>query len=598
MATTEEIFRLVQQVEGTDKVARLKHEVEQAEAALRDLMATQRAMGSSGSQMASMVENQAQALHRLQAELTQAKKAADRLSGGTRDGGRAIMEFSRATEDAQYGLAGVLNNLPGLVAALGGGAGLAGVISLVSVGAYQLYKHWDELADLWGGGHTKTQAQEMEELAKKTEKTAAETEKLAKWEETRKRMAAQGAKPEAQSKQETAIDKAISEAGVGNVARGLDTHFGTEIQRRSEVDDPAAYRELEDAKAARDAAFKRQVGMNKASPGSGDDLVAEALARVEKAQAAANTAYVNARGKFSTDPANAARLQKTVQANPKDFGPNGEQLAKGLSDALNPQQVVLRKVAKDAGEAFGKWWQKLQEEAAEQAAKQAKAAAAAKAKAADEYLDDAAKSWDESLKAARKSRSWAGKKDGDMTPAELLAKQEHDQAEEKIAEATAKQSWLGREDEELSPEERTAKRRFEASERERKQRRTEAERQADALRREQLQAPGLDDYVRDALLNGASDRDVAGVLRGLGIDDQGVGEALLNGKGAAYQSLLKGGEVGNSQTLQGGEALRDAIQGGVTNQDYGRQQLDRLTACEGYLRAISQNRPDLTATAG
>jgi hypothetical protein len=55
--------------------------------------------------------------------------------------GRAALEFSRAAEDAQYGIAGVLNNLPGLVMMLGGGAGLAGALSLAAVGATQLVKH-------------------------------------------------------------------------------------------------------------------------------------------------------------------------------------------------------------------------------------------------------------------------------------------------------------------------------------------------------------------------------------------------------------------------------------------------------------------------
>lgn len=57
------------------------------------------------------------------------------------DGGRALLEGSRAIEDAQYGIAGVLNNLPGLVMMLGGGAGLAGALSVAGVAAAQLVKH-------------------------------------------------------------------------------------------------------------------------------------------------------------------------------------------------------------------------------------------------------------------------------------------------------------------------------------------------------------------------------------------------------------------------------------------------------------------------
>lgn len=56
----------------------------------------------------------------------------------TKNAGLAALEFSRAVEDAQYGMRGVLNNIPQLVQFMGGGAGLAGVISLAAVGLTQL----------------------------------------------------------------------------------------------------------------------------------------------------------------------------------------------------------------------------------------------------------------------------------------------------------------------------------------------------------------------------------------------------------------------------------------------------------------------------
>jgi len=56
--------------------------------------------------------------------------------------GRAILELSRGFEDAQYGIAGVLNNIPSLLAALGAGAGLAGVVSLVAVGGKLIYDNF------------------------------------------------------------------------------------------------------------------------------------------------------------------------------------------------------------------------------------------------------------------------------------------------------------------------------------------------------------------------------------------------------------------------------------------------------------------------
>lgn len=80
-------------------------------------------------------------------ELREAESAAKKLGvtvGRQGNAGMAVLEFSRAFEDAQYGIRGVLNNIPGLIAMLGGGAGLAGVISIAAVAATQL---WERMAD-------------------------------------------------------------------------------------------------------------------------------------------------------------------------------------------------------------------------------------------------------------------------------------------------------------------------------------------------------------------------------------------------------------------------------------------------------------------
>jgi hypothetical protein len=69
------------------------------------------------------------------------------VSGGGRGLGMAALETSRAVEDLQYGLAGVVNNIPGLVMALGGGAGLTAAISLAAVGVNQLYKNFLAVPD-------------------------------------------------------------------------------------------------------------------------------------------------------------------------------------------------------------------------------------------------------------------------------------------------------------------------------------------------------------------------------------------------------------------------------------------------------------------
>jgi len=69
-----------------------------------------------------------------------AQTTARAAGGGGRGASVALLELSRAVEDAQYGIRGVLNNIPGLAIALGGGAGLAGAASLAAVAVASLGK--------------------------------------------------------------------------------------------------------------------------------------------------------------------------------------------------------------------------------------------------------------------------------------------------------------------------------------------------------------------------------------------------------------------------------------------------------------------------
>lgn len=55
------------------------------------------------------------------------------------NGALGFLAFSQAVEDAQYGIRGVLNNIPQMILGFGLGAGLAGALSLAAVGAVVLY---------------------------------------------------------------------------------------------------------------------------------------------------------------------------------------------------------------------------------------------------------------------------------------------------------------------------------------------------------------------------------------------------------------------------------------------------------------------------
>ena len=78
----------------------------------------------------------------LKQELARQSYAAGR---GGMAGSMGFLAFSQAVEDAQYGIRGVLNNIPQMVLGLGGGMGLVGAISLVSVAAVAAWPHIKKL---------------------------------------------------------------------------------------------------------------------------------------------------------------------------------------------------------------------------------------------------------------------------------------------------------------------------------------------------------------------------------------------------------------------------------------------------------------------
>jgi hypothetical protein len=73
------------------------------------------------------------------------KKIDGATKGMSANLGRSALEASRAIEDLQYGIGGVVNNIPGLVSALGGGAGAMAAFSLGAVAIAQVAKQWQTL---------------------------------------------------------------------------------------------------------------------------------------------------------------------------------------------------------------------------------------------------------------------------------------------------------------------------------------------------------------------------------------------------------------------------------------------------------------------
>lgn len=139
------------------------------------------------------VEGETDRLVQSQTRLTGSMQAVGSAAGNRAGAaGYAVLELSRGLEDLQYGIAGVLNNIPALVQDLGklggltsgAGAAIAGGISLAAVAAFQLYRHWDDIVGLFmtETPHVVSKVDELkatiEDLSKKKVKLDVDVERL------------------------------------------------------------------------------------------------------------------------------------------------------------------------------------------------------------------------------------------------------------------------------------------------------------------------------------------------------------------------------------------------------------------------------------
>lgn len=175
-----------------------------------------------------------------------------RVQTSSRNSAQALYLFSQGLEDASYGLRGVLNNIPGLVIAMGGTAGLAGAISIGAVALSQIIPLF-----------TKTE-EKAGDMADKIQETA---DNMAKLETDRfeavgdaidaARDRAEALKQEfddTRSAEQSFTTSAIDNAGkLAEVQRGIATALGEQVDSYRELQAIAAAEEQKRVLAAEQA---------------------------------------------------------------------------------------------------------------------------------------------------------------------------------------------------------------------------------------------------------------------------------------------------------------------------------------------------------
>lgn len=92
-----------------------------------------------GGGLAPLTPSMLSAMDRHTAQTRELSRQQGNLTGSTKNSALGFLAFSQALEDSQYGINGVLNNIPQMVLGFGLGAGVAGAISIAAVAAVALY---------------------------------------------------------------------------------------------------------------------------------------------------------------------------------------------------------------------------------------------------------------------------------------------------------------------------------------------------------------------------------------------------------------------------------------------------------------------------
>lgn len=86
------------------------------------------------------VEEAKQKIDSLNKSTDQLDKDSQRATKSIKNMGQGMLQVAYFMDDVQYGIKGLLNNIPGLVIGFGGGAGLAGALSLATLAGAKLYE--------------------------------------------------------------------------------------------------------------------------------------------------------------------------------------------------------------------------------------------------------------------------------------------------------------------------------------------------------------------------------------------------------------------------------------------------------------------------
>jgi hypothetical protein len=355
----EEVYRIRLEAEGEAAIKRARDEVERLEKAASRAAQKFKDGTIDSARFGKAAEVLGSQIARARASLA-AYESAARSSAGGRNLGHAALEAGRALEDLNYGLIGVMNNIPQLAMALGAGAGLTGVIGILGAAVLFLSRHWDGLMERLGMGASPVAnaTEEMEKLAEATRRTADEEARYQQLKRARDAGQSQAAalSPDQQA-QEGAVRGEL--AGMQQaVVNGL-------VAAAPELLDSPEIRRLRAERRAGQEMFAeaRDRPRGGVVGGALPDLaeIQGQLTRVEGELARAQSeAARDLLGLAQTDPGTLRRLSDAVRANPGAFPEGlGERLGEaarlGAGGLARPSAAEFGPSRQDMERLRGEW---------------------------------------------------------------------------------------------------------------------------------------------------------------------------------------------------------------------------------------------------
>ncbi len=207
------------------------------QAELGHLNATQDALRQKAREVEAAIRAQTTATQAATATTSQAATATTVLTASQGNAskasahlGRAMMQLNYTVDDIRFGFGAIINNIGPMAQSFGQAAGMtataatsmAAGVQMAALAGFELYTHWDKLEALFGISKVQTEAEQMDELGKKTGRTADETERLNKHKKEQHEIAMM---MEAKTSGQRDLDKdvlhSITEAGSDKVKKGI-----------------------------------------------------------------------------------------------------------------------------------------------------------------------------------------------------------------------------------------------------------------------------------------------------------------------------------------------------------------------------------------